>query len=157
VRSVPAALDRARSAKRREVRETEWAQPVRVLLRRTAEELRLPANFRRTSIVRGRAPEKAPAGAASSAMEGTVEEVAAMLGLPSQREVAAVRGRKKLARSCNASDKYKEALTEAAASGTALAGSLLAHLARCARVTRSCYSNKRCLHRGQCFAPELTS
>jgi RNA polymerase sigma-70 factor, ECF subfamily len=94
------ALDRARSARRREVRETEWAQPVRRPAPRTAEELaassEFQANFDRAL---DGLPEKLRLVLLLAAMEGhTLEEVAAMLGLP----VGTVKsrlfaGRKKLA------------------------------------------------------------
>jgi RNA polymerase sigma-70 factor (ECF subfamily) len=78
------ALDRARSAKRREVRETEWAQPARRPAPPTAEELaasgEFQANFARAL---GTLPEKLRLVLLLAAMEGhTLEEVAAMLGLP---------------------------------------------------------------------------
>ncbi len=94
------ALDRARSAKRREVRETEWAQPVRRPASRTAEELAASSEFQaHFDRALDALPEKLRLVLLLSAMDGyTVEEVAAMLGLP----VGTVKsrlfaGRKKLA------------------------------------------------------------
>jgi len=94
------ALDRARAAKRREVRETEWARPARRAAPATAEELaassEFQAHFDRTLDA---LPEKLRLVLLLAAMEGhTLEEVAAMLGLP----VGTVKsrlfaGRKKLA------------------------------------------------------------
>jgi RNA polymerase sigma-70 factor, ECF subfamily len=94
------ALDRARSAKRRELRETEWARPARPPASPTAEELaassELQGHFDRALDA---LPEKLRLVLLLSAMEGhTLEEVAAMLGLP----VGTVKsrlfaGRKKLA------------------------------------------------------------
>src|SRR5260370_23039812 len=83
----------------------------------------------------GRAAGKAPAGAAAVG-DGWVHggRSCSDAGLAGRHgEVAAVRGQKEIsgevAMLC---DNYKEALTEAAASGTALPGSLLAHLGACA-------------------------
>jgi len=94
------ALDRARSAKRREVRETEWAQPVRRPASRTAEELAASSEFQaHFDRALDALPGKLRLVLLLSAMDGyTVEEVAAMLGLP----VGTVKsrlfaGRKKLA------------------------------------------------------------
>jgi RNA polymerase sigma-70 factor (ECF subfamily) len=94
------ALDRARSAKRRELRETEWAQPARRAAPPNAEELAASSEFQAHF---DRALEELPAKLRLvlllAAMEGhTLDEVAAMLGLP----VGTVKsrlfvGRKKLA------------------------------------------------------------
>ena len=78
------ALDRARSAKRREVRETEWAQPARRASPPTAEQLAASSEFQ-AHLDRALAelPEKLRLALLLSAMEGhTLEEVAAMLNLP---------------------------------------------------------------------------
>jgi RNA polymerase sigma-70 factor (ECF subfamily) len=94
------ALDRARSAKRRESRETEWSKPARRAAPPTAEELaassEFQAHFDRSMDA---LPEKLRLVLLLSAMEGhTLEEVAAMLGVP----IGTVKsrlfaGRKKLA------------------------------------------------------------
>jgi RNA polymerase sigma-70 factor, ECF subfamily len=78
------ALDRARSAKRREVRETEWAQPARRPAPPTAEELAASGEFQaHFARALGTLPEKLRLVLLLAAMEGhTLEEVAAMLGLP---------------------------------------------------------------------------
>ena len=94
------ALDRARSAKRREVRETDWAQPARRPAALTAEELAASSEFQ-THFDRAleALPKKLRLVLLLAAMEGhSLEEVAAMLGLP----VGTVKsrlfvGRKKLA------------------------------------------------------------
>jgi RNA polymerase sigma-70 factor, ECF subfamily len=94
------ALDRARSAKRRELRETEWSQPSRRAAPPTAEELAASSEFQKHfDRAMDALPEKLRLVLLLSAMEGhTLEEVAAMLGLP----VGTVKsrlfvGRKKLA------------------------------------------------------------
>lgn len=94
------ALDRARSAKRRELRKTEWAQPARRPAPATAEELAASSEFQaRFDRALDGLPEKLRLVLLLAAMEGhTLEEVAAMLGLP----VGTVKsrlfaGRKKLA------------------------------------------------------------
>ena len=94
------ALDRARSAKRRELRETEWAHPARRAAPPTAEELAGSSEFQaRFDRALDALPEKLRLVLLLAAMEGhTLEEVAAMLGLP----VGTVKsrlfaGRKKLA------------------------------------------------------------
>jgi RNA polymerase sigma-70 factor, ECF subfamily len=94
------ALDRARTAKRREVRETEWAQPARRPAPATAEELAASSEFQaHFDRALDALPEKLRLVLLLSAMEGhTLEEVAAMLGLP----IGTVKsrlfaGRKKLA------------------------------------------------------------
>jgi RNA polymerase sigma-70 factor, ECF subfamily len=94
------ALDRARSAKRREVRETEWAQPSRRPAPPTAEELAASSEYQaHFDRALDELPEKLRLVLLLTAMEGhTLEEVAAMLALP----VGTVKsrlfvGRKKLA------------------------------------------------------------
>jgi RNA polymerase sigma-70 factor, ECF subfamily len=94
------ALDRARSAKRRESRETEWARPARRPAPLTAEELAASDEFQRHfDLALEALPEKLRLVLLLAAMEGhTLEEVAAMLNLP----VGTVKsrlfaGRKKLA------------------------------------------------------------
>src|SRR4029077_9849882 len=78
------ALDRARSAKRREVRETDWAQPERRPLPPTAEELAVSSEFRaHFDRALDEVPEKLRLVLLLSAMDAhTLEEVAVMLGLP---------------------------------------------------------------------------
>jgi RNA polymerase sigma-70 factor, ECF subfamily len=94
------ALDRARSAKRRELRETEWAQPARRPAPLTAEELAASSEFQaHFDRALDALPEKLRLVLLLAAMEGhSLEEVAAMLSLP----VGTVKsrlfaGRKKLA------------------------------------------------------------
>src|SRR5260221_13479117 len=94
------ALDRARSAKRRELRETEWAQPARRPAPATAEELAASSEFQaHFDRALDALPDKLRLVLLLAAMEGhTLEEVAAMLGLP----IGTVKsrlfaGRKKLA------------------------------------------------------------
>jgi RNA polymerase sigma-70 factor, ECF subfamily len=94
------ALDRARSAKRRELRETEWAQPARRVAPLNAEELAASSEFHaHFDRAMESLPEKLRLVLLLAAMEGhTLEEVAAMLGLP----IGTVKsrlfvGRKKLA------------------------------------------------------------
>jgi len=94
------ALDRARSAKRRQLRETEWAQPARRPAPPTAEELAASGEFQAYfDRALDTLPEKLRLVLLLAAMEGhTLEEVAVMLGLP----VGTVKsrlfaGRKKLA------------------------------------------------------------
>jgi RNA polymerase sigma-70 factor (ECF subfamily) len=94
------ALDRARSAKRRELREKEWAQPARQPAPLTAEELAASSEFQaRFDGAMDGLPEKLRLVLLLAAMQGhTLEEVAAMLSLP----VGTVKsrlfaGRKKLA------------------------------------------------------------
>src|SRR5713226_3142906 len=78
------ALDRARSAKRREVRETEWAQPARRAAPPNAEELAASSEFQvHFDGALDALPEKLRLVLLLAAMEGhTLEEVAGMLGLP---------------------------------------------------------------------------
>jgi RNA polymerase sigma-70 factor, ECF subfamily len=94
------ALDRARSARRRELRETEWAQPARRAAPPNAEELAASSEFHaHFDRALEELPEKLRLVLLLAAMEGhTLEEVAAMVGLP----VGTVKsrlfvGRKKLA------------------------------------------------------------
>jgi RNA polymerase sigma-70 factor (ECF subfamily) len=94
------ALDRARSAKRRELRESDWAQPARRLTPVTAEELAASNEFQeRFDRALDELPEKLRLVLLLAAMEGhSLDEVAAMLNLP----VGTVKsrlfaGRKKLA------------------------------------------------------------
>ena len=94
------ALDRARSVKRRELRETEWAQPTRHPAPPTAEDLAASSEFQaHFDRAMDGLSEKFRLVLLLSAMEGhTLEEVAAMLCLP----VGTVKsrlfvGRKKLA------------------------------------------------------------
>jgi RNA polymerase sigma-70 factor (ECF subfamily) len=94
------ALDRARSAKRREVRETEWAQPARRPAPATAEELAASSEFQaRFDRALDELPEKLRLVLLLATMEGhTLEEVAAMLGLPAGTVKSRLfAGRKKLA------------------------------------------------------------
>src|SRR6202048_856017 len=78
------ALDRARSAKRREVRETEWAQPARRPAPPNAEELAASSEFQEHfDRALDALPEKLRLVLLLAAMEGhTLEEVAALLSLP---------------------------------------------------------------------------
>ena len=94
------ALDRARSAKRRELRETEWAHPARRATPPNAEELAASGEFQaQFDSALDALPEKLRLVLLLAAMEGhTLEEVATMLGLP----IGTVKsrlfaGRKKLA------------------------------------------------------------
>jgi len=75
------ALDRGRSAKRREQRETSWAQPVPAP---TTEELAASSEFQtRLASAVDALPEKMRLVLLLSAMEGhTLEEVAVILGVP---------------------------------------------------------------------------
>jgi RNA polymerase sigma-70 factor, ECF subfamily len=94
------ALDRARSAKRRELRETEWAQSARRPSPRTAEEVAASSEFQgHFDRALEALPEKLRLVLLLAAMEGhSLDEVAAMLRVP----VGTVKsrlfaGRKKLA------------------------------------------------------------
>lgn len=94
------ALDKARSAKRREVRETEWAYPARRAMPPTAEELAASSEFQaRFDRALEELPEKVRLVLLLSAMEGhTLEEVAALLNLPVGTVKSRVfSGKKKLA------------------------------------------------------------
>jgi RNA polymerase sigma-70 factor (ECF subfamily) len=106
------ALDRARSTKRRELRETEWARPARHPAPLTAEELVASSEFQaRFDGAMDALPEKLRLVLMLAAMQGhTLEEVAAMLSLP----VGTVKsrlfaGRKKLAEKlqCNVTNTKK--------------------------------------------------
>jgi RNA polymerase sigma-70 factor (ECF subfamily) len=90
------ALDRARSAKRRELRETEWSQPARRAVPPNAEELAASSEFQgHFDRALEALPEKLQLVLLLSAMEGhPLEEVAAMLRLP----VGTVKSRLFLAR-----------------------------------------------------------
>jgi RNA polymerase sigma-70 factor (ECF subfamily) len=94
------ALDRGRSARRRELREREWAQPARRATPPNAEELAASSEFQaHLDRALEALPEKLRLVLLLAAMEGhTLEEVAAMVRLP----VGTVKsrlfvGRKKLA------------------------------------------------------------
>jgi len=94
------ALDRARSAKRREWRETEWARPGRRAAPPNVEQLTASSEFQANfDSAMDALPEKLRLVLLLAAMEGhTLEEVAGMLGLP----IGTVKsrlfaGRKKLA------------------------------------------------------------
>jgi len=78
------ALDRTRSAKRRELRETQWAQPARRPAQRTAEDLAASSEFQaHFDRAFDTLPDKLRLVLLLAAMEGhTLEEVAAMLGVP---------------------------------------------------------------------------
>jgi RNA polymerase sigma-70 factor, ECF subfamily len=78
------ALDRARSAKRRELRETEWAWPARKPAPPTAEDLAALNQFQtRLDSAMDELPEKQRLVLLLSAMEGhTLEEVSEMLDVP---------------------------------------------------------------------------
>jgi RNA polymerase sigma-70 factor (ECF subfamily) len=94
------ALDRARSAKRRERRETEWARPARRPAPLTAEELAASGEFQALfDRALEELPEKLRLVLLLSAMEEhTLEEVGAMLGLPIGTVKSRVfAGKKKLA------------------------------------------------------------
>jgi RNA polymerase sigma-70 factor, ECF subfamily len=78
------ALDRARAAKRREQRETLWAQPAQSPPPATAEDLAASSEFR-AHLERAveHLPKKLRLVLLLAAMQGhTLDEVAAMLGLP---------------------------------------------------------------------------
>jgi len=78
------ALDRARSAKRRELRETLWSRPERRAPAETAEDLAVRGQFaEQLDRAMERLPEKLRLVLLLSAMQGhTLEEVASMLGVP---------------------------------------------------------------------------
>jgi RNA polymerase sigma-70 factor (ECF subfamily) len=78
------ALDRARSAKRREQRETLWSRPERRPPAATAEDLAVRSQFaERLDRALDELPEKLRLVLLLSAIEGhTLEEVAVMLGVP---------------------------------------------------------------------------
>jgi RNA polymerase sigma-70 factor, ECF subfamily len=94
------ALDRFRSVKRREIRETEWAQPARQASPPSAEQLAASSEFQeRLDGALETLPEKLRLVLLLSAVEGhTLEEVAAMLNLPVGTVKSRVfTGKKKLA------------------------------------------------------------
>jgi len=78
------ALDRSRSAKRREWRETQWAWPERKPAPPTAEDLAASKQFQaRLDRAVDELPEKQRLVLLLSAMEGhTLEEVSQLLGVP---------------------------------------------------------------------------
>jgi RNA polymerase sigma-70 factor, ECF subfamily len=78
------ALDRARSAKRREERETLWSRPERRAPADTAEDLAARSQFeRQLERAMDELPEKLRLVLLLAAMQGhTLEEVAAMLAVP---------------------------------------------------------------------------
>src|SRR5437762_3628318 len=78
------ALDRARSAKRREQREMDWAQPVRLPAAPTAEDLAASSEFQaHFDRALEALPDKLQLVLLLCAMEGyTLEEVAGTLGIP---------------------------------------------------------------------------
>lgn len=78
------SLDRVRSAKRREVRETQWSQPDRRPTPPTVEDLAASSQFQeRLDRALEELPEKIRLVLLLAAMQGhTLEEVAAMLSLP---------------------------------------------------------------------------
>jgi RNA polymerase sigma-70 factor, ECF subfamily len=78
------ALDRARSAKRREERETLWSRPERRAPAENAEDLAARGQFaERLEVALAELPEKLRLVLLLAAMQGhTLEEVAAMLAVP---------------------------------------------------------------------------
>jgi len=78
------SLDRWRSAKRREKRETEWMQPVHRAAAATAEQVAASREFQaRLERALEELPEKFRMVVLLAGIEGyTLEEVAAMLGIP---------------------------------------------------------------------------
>jgi len=78
------ALDRARSARRRERREFDWAQPVRLAAAPTAEDLAASSEFQaHFDRALDTLPDKPRLVLLLCAMEGyTLEEVAGTLGIP---------------------------------------------------------------------------
>jgi RNA polymerase sigma-70 factor, ECF subfamily len=90
------ALDRARSAKRRELRETLWSQPERRPPQATAEDLAVRNQFQqRLDRAMEELPEKLRLVLLLSAMQGhTLEEVSVLVGVP----VGTVKSRLFLAR-----------------------------------------------------------
>jgi len=78
------ALDRARSAKRREQREISWSRPERQPPAPTAEDLAVRSQFaQRLDRALDELPEKLRLVLLLSAMQGhTLEEVAVLLGVP---------------------------------------------------------------------------
>lgn len=78
------ALDRLRSAKRREQRDTLWSQPAHLPPPVTAEDIAVSNQFQgRLNNALEELPEKLRLALLLSAMEGhTIDEIAAMLGVP---------------------------------------------------------------------------
>jgi len=78
------ALDRSRSARRREKRETDWSRPEQRPLPPTAEELAASSEFQtRLERAMEELPEKLRLVLLLSALQGfTLEEVSAMLAIP---------------------------------------------------------------------------
>lgn len=78
------ALDRLRSSKRREQRDTLWSQPEHQPLAATAEDLAVSNEFQaHLDRALGELPEKLRLVLLLAAMEGhTIDEIAAMLGIP---------------------------------------------------------------------------
>jgi RNA polymerase sigma-70 factor (ECF subfamily) len=78
------ALDRSRSTKRREQRETDWSMPGRRPLPPTAEDLAVSSEFQaRLERAVEELPEKHRLVLLLSALQGyTLEEIAAMLAIP---------------------------------------------------------------------------
>ena len=77
------ALDRLRSGKRRELRDTLWSQPVRQPLGATAEDLAVSNEFQaHLENALAELPEKLRLVLLLAAMEGhTIDEIASMLGI----------------------------------------------------------------------------
>ena len=77
------ALDRLRSGKRRELRDTLWSQPVRQPLGATAEDLAVSNEFQaHLEDALAELPEKLRLVLLLAAMEGhTIDEIASMLGI----------------------------------------------------------------------------
>lgn len=78
------ALDRARSARRREQRETRWSAPEHARAAPTAEELAAAGEFElRVELAMDELPEKQRLALVLSAIRGhTLEEVARLTGVP---------------------------------------------------------------------------
>lgn len=78
------ALDRLRSAKRREQRDIQWSQPAHQPLAATAEDLAASSEFQAyLDRALEELPEKLRLVLLLAAMEGhTIDEIAAMLGIP---------------------------------------------------------------------------
>jgi RNA polymerase sigma-70 factor, ECF subfamily len=78
------ALDRLRSAKRREQRDTLWAQPAHLPPAATAEDIAVSNQFQdHLERALGELPEKLRLALLLSAMEGyTIEKIAEMIGVP---------------------------------------------------------------------------
>jgi RNA polymerase sigma-70 factor (ECF subfamily) len=79
-----AALDRLRSAKRREQRDTLWSQPAHLPSPATAEDIAVSNQFQgHLDRALEELPEKLRLALLLSAMEGhTIDEIASMLGVP---------------------------------------------------------------------------